>query len=108
MELTKLKIINPYSEDDLEDLKNRTNLFPRILNVEVNNYSGNIIVKSDISNKIVWYVDDKVEKTQYNFAHILKSDFSVVGLNGKSVHFKLYGDYGEINSKWFKLENWGY
>lgn len=107
-DITRLKISNPYSENDLENLKNAIDLLPRILNIEVDNYSGNIIVKSDISNKIVWYVDDKIAKTQFNFAHILKSDFSVVGLNGKSVHFKLYGDYGEINSKWFKLENWGY
>lgn len=107
-DITRLKISNPYSENDLEDLKNRTNLFPRILNIEVDNYSGNLIVKSDISNKIVWYVDDKIAKTQYNFAHILKSDFSVVGLKGESVQFELYGDYGKINSKEFKLVNWGY
>ena len=107
-DITRLKISNPYSENDMENLKNAIDLLPRILNIEVDNYSGNIIVKSDISNKIVWYVDDKIAKTEFNFAHILKSDFSVVGLNGKSVHFKLYGDYGEINSKGFKLENWGY
>ena len=81
---------------------------PYAVNIEVDNYSGNIIVKSDISNKIVWYVDDKVEKTQYNFAHILKSNFSVVGLKGKRVQFEVHGDYGKINSKEFKLENWGY
>ena len=105
----KMKLdLAKFGENDLENLKNAIDLLPRILNIEVDNYSGNIIVKSDISNKIVWYVDDKIAKTQYNFAHILKSDFSVVGLNGKSVHFKLYGDYGEINSKGFKLENWGY
>ena len=67
-----------------------------------------IVVNSNISNKIVWYVDDKVEKTQYNFSHILKSNFSVVGLKGKRVQFEVYGDYGKINSKEFKLENWGY
>lgn len=78
-DLTRLKILNPYSENDLEELKNKTNLSPRILNIEVNNYSGNINVKSDISNKIVWYVDGKVSKTQYNFARTLKSDFLLLG-----------------------------
>ncbi len=107
-DITRLKISNPYSENDLENLKNAIDLLPRIINVEVNNYSGDIVVKSDISNKIVWYVDNKIAKTQYNFAHILKSDFSVDGLKGKSVHFKLYGHYGKTNSKEFKLENWGY
>lgn len=106
--LTRLKILNPYSEDDLKGLKNKKDLLPRILNVEVNNYSGNIVVESDISNKIVWYVDNKIAKTQFNFAHILKSDFSVIGLKGKNVQFELYGDYGKINSKEFMLENWGY
>ena len=107
-DITRLKISNPYSENDLENLKNAIDLLPRILNVEVNNYSGDITIKSDISNKIVWCVDNKIAKTQYNFAHFLKSAFSVVGLKGQSVYFKLYGDYGKINSKEFKLENWGY
>lgn len=68
-DITRLKISNPYSENDLENLKNAIDLLPRILNVEVNNYSGDITIKSDISNKIVWYVDNKIAKTQYNFAH---------------------------------------
>ena len=106
--ITRLKIINSYSEYDLEVLKNKTNLLPRILNIEVNNYSGRIIVKSDISNKIVWYVDGKVVKTQYNFARILKSDFSVVGLKGENVQFDIFGDYGKTNLKEFKLEKWEY
>ena len=107
-DITRLKILNPYSENDLEDLKNKINLLPRILNIEVNNYSGDIIVKSDISNKIVWYVDGKVVKTQYNFARILKSDFSVVGLKGENVQFDIFGDYGKTNLKEFKLEKWEY
>ena len=106
--ITRLKILNPYSENDLKSLKNEINLSPRILNIEVNNYSGDIIVKSDRSNKINWYVDNKLAKTQYNFAHTLKSNFSIIGLKGESIYFKIYDDYGEINSKEFKLENWGY
>lgn len=106
--ITRLKIKNPYSENDLEKLKNKTNLLPRILNLEVNNYSGEIIVESDISNKIEWLIDNKVVKAQYNFAHIFKSKFSVVGLNGHNMHFKLYGDYGETISRMFELQKWGY
>ena len=49
-----------------------------------------------------------IAKTEFNFAHILKSDFSVAGIKGDNVQFELYGDYGKINSKEFKLENWGY
>ena len=62
-DITRLKIINPYSENDLENLRNETNLFPRILDIDVNNYSGEIIIKSDISNKIKWYLDNKLVKT---------------------------------------------
>lgn len=108
LNITRLKILNPYSENDLESLKNEASFSPRILDIEVNNYSGDIIVKSDKSNKVSWYVDNKLAKTQYNFAYVLKSSFSIIGLKAESIYFKIHGDYGEINSKEFKLENWGY
>ena len=105
---SRLQIVNPYSEKDLDDFKNETNLTPRILDIKVNNYTGEIVVKSDISNKISWFVDDKLVKKQFNYAYIFKSTFSVAKIDGGSVYFKLYGDYGEKTSKKFILKDWGY
>lgn len=105
---SRLQIVNPYSEKDLDDFKNETNLTPRILDIKVNNYTGEIVVKSDISNKISWFVDDKLVKKQFNCAYIFKSTFSVAKIDGGSVYFKLYGDYGEKTSKKFILKDWGY
>ena len=104
-DLSRQKIVSPYSEEDLDILRNQTDLLPRILDIEVDNYTGEIVVKSDISNKIVWYVDDKEVKKEYTFALIFKSRFSVTGIKGKGVWFTLYGDYGKRTSKVFKLED---
>ncbi len=49
------KIENPYSEQELFNLRNACSLMPRILNVDVNNYNGSITVKCDKTNKIEWY-----------------------------------------------------
>lgn len=100
------KIENPYSEQELFDLKNACSLLPRILNIDVNNYNGSIAVKSDKTNRIEWYSENELIKTKYNFGRNFTNTFSIKGLDCKDVYFKLIGEYGELQSKPFQLTDW--
>lgn len=100
------KIENPYSEQELFDLKNACSLLPRILSVDINNYNGAITVKCDKTNKIEWYDENGLIKTKYNFGRNFTNTLSIKGLDYKEVYFKLTGEYGETQSKLFQLTGW--
>lgn len=97
---------NPYSQSMLENLKNECDYFPRIIDININNYEGSITVTCDKTNKIIWY-NDKSAEIQFNYAfgEKLISKFSVVDLHCHFVSFKLIGEYGEKISKKFYLSS---
>ena len=99
------KIINPYNENILNEIKNDCSLLPRILNVTVDNYQGIITVECDRVNKIEW-ITNKVIKTAYSFGNFLLTHFSVKNLNNKNLFFKLYNNEGQTISKIFELADW--
>jgi len=105
-EIKRKKIKNPYIKHELIDLKNASDLFPRVLGIEVNNYNGSIKVQCDKTNKIEWYVDNEIVKTKYNFGRKFVDFFSIKGLNDGKVYFKLCNLNGCLNSKTFVLEGW--
>lgn len=96
------KIINPYSEIELDSLQNDNSLLPRILELEIDNYNGTINLICDRTNKIEWYGDNLI-KTKFNFARNFKTSFDVTELTNSDIYFKLYGNNGEFISKKFKL-----
>lgn len=100
---TRPRIENPYTESELEDLQNEVKLLPRILSLDVNNYNGNITIKCDRTNKIIWYSGNKILQTKFNFSHQFITSFSVKEINYDSIYFKLIGNGGEYISKTFKL-----
>lgn len=100
------KIENPYGEQELFELKNACSLLPRILSINVNNYNGTITVKCDKTNKIEWYNENGLIKTKYNFGRNFKNAFSVKDMESELVYFKLKGEYGEFQSKQFRLTDW--
>lgn len=105
-DIYRKKIENPYSEQELFELKNACSLLPRILNVDVNNYNGSITIKCDKTNKIIWYNENGLIKTKYNFGRNFTNTFSINGLDCKNVYFKLTGEFGETQSKQFQLTDW--
>ena len=76
---------------------------PKVISIEVDNYQGLIIVNSLFTDRIEWYLDDVKIKTKYNTVGRLCNKFSVKGLTGKFLYFKLINKQGEITSQLFKL-----
>lgn len=95
-------INNPYSNEELKELKNKYTLMPTISNIEINNYSGIISVMCKRTNKIEWLCGD-IKKTTYCLGEETKVEFSVKNLTSDFLQFKLCGSAGDIYSKLFKL-----
>ena len=103
---SRKKIENPYSEKDINCLKNACSLLPRILDIDINNYNGTITVRCDKTNKIEWYNEIGLIKTKYNFGRNFNNTFSVKGLDCNNIYFKLVGNGKTLNSKSFQLTEW--
>ncbi len=109
-------IKNPYeninwdslSYEDTKHLFNITrndNLIgaPKIVSIEVNNYQGEIKIKSLFADRIEWFLDKIKIKTTYHTAGLFKTEFKVKNLIGKKLNFKLIGIGGKTISKPFEL-----
>ncbi len=110
-------IIDPYKNimwnkltySDIKDLFQITkndNLIgaPKIISIKVDNYQGKITINSNFTDKIEWFLDDKLIKTKYNIVGNFSTELKVDDLNGKQLHFKLTNQNGYIISKNFVLE----
>lgn len=109
-------IENPYSDIDWNNIKfcEIKSLFtlsenqeclgsPSIYSIDIDNYQGLITIDSNYSNKIEWFLDDKLVKTKFNIAGKFKTEFKVEDLIGSILSFKLTGDGGTLVSKYFRL-----
>ena len=100
------KIENPYSEEDKTISRNYSSALPRILEINVDNYSGIISLKCDRTNKIEWFSREKIIKTKFNLGRRFITSLSVKGFTFPDIYFKLTGNGGEYISKTFNLKNW--
>ena len=101
------RIKNNYKIEELENLKNVADLNPRLIELEVDNYRGEIRIICDKTNKIVWYDNNnKAICTKFNFAKIFKTSFSVKDLTCNYITFNLVGEKGMLLSKKIYLEKW--
>lgn len=109
-------IKNPYENIDWHkvsyiDIKNffkftrNKNLIgePKIIFVEVDNYVGEIKIKSLFSDKIEWFLNEEKIKTKYHTAGLFTTKLKVKDLSGKQLKFKLIGIGGETISKPFEI-----
>ena len=85
----------------IEEIRDNFIGVPKILEIDVNNYQGIITLKTLDVKKIEWFLDDKKIKTIYNSSAPMKSQFSVEGLEGKFLHFKMTNENGSITSQKF-------
>lgn len=76
---------------------------PKINFIDVDNYQGDITVSALFANKVEWYLDEIKIKTKYNVVGNFTTTFNVANLLGKSLYFRLFGDYGITTSKTFEL-----
>ena len=100
------KIESPYYEEEKNSLKNDVSISPRVVEINVDNYSGTITLKCDRTNKIEWFSQNKIIKTKFNFGRMFLTSLSVKGLHVPDVYFKLTGTGGEFVSKKFNLKKW--
>ena len=98
-------IINPYTDDEIQDLCRYTGLAPSLSDLQIDNYAGIIKVKCGRTNKIQWFVDDELSVSEFGFTKKFVSAFSVKDLTQSYVSFKLIGNNGEYISKKFLLKN---
>lgn len=77
---------------------------PKILSAIVNNYQGTITIKSLFTDKIEWFLDGIKIKTKYNVIGKFHTTFSVNGLQGQTLYFKLTNQNGFVQSKGYILE----
>jgi formyltetrahydrofolate synthetase len=109
-------IENPYSDIDWKNIKfcETKSLFafsenqeclgpPSVYSIDVDNYQGTITIHSNYSNKIEWFLDDKLVKTKFNVAGKFRTEFKVENVIGSILSFKLTGEGGTLASKHFKL-----
>ncbi len=76
---------------------------PKIVSIEVNNYQGEIEIKSLLTDKIEWYLDGEKVKTIYHTAGLFTTKLKVKEIDGKQLIFKLIGKGGKTISKPFEL-----
>ncbi len=113
------KIVNPYKNIDWDKLcyDDYKKLFkidkgdsligpPKIISVDIDNYQGLINIKSLFTSKIEWFLDGIKIKTKYNIVGKFSTSYSIEGLKGNLLSFKLTNEYGYTLSKFFKLEDW--
>lgn len=93
-------IYNPYSKAYFP-MCNELNK-PSILNIAVDNYRGIITVTANSAQKIQWYADGEIKKTDFMYMG-LESNFSVENLTADAVQFCLVGENSEIISQLFAL-----
>lgn len=100
-------VSSPYSDEEINMLKNEISFLPRILHIDINNYEGAITIKCDRTNKIEWF-DDKGNKleTKFNFSENFTTKFSVKNLKCSFVYFKLTNGIGTKSSKKFLLSEY--
>jgi|GEM_PF-683481 len=77
---------------------------PKIQKIEVDNYQGTITIVCDDIKKIEMLLDEKVIKRKYNVVGKFVKEFSVEGLEGKFVRFRLYGSNGITCTQSFALK----
>jgi len=99
----RLKTINNRIVEENLDVPNRTVTCPKIRELAVDNYQGIITIVCEFVNKIEWYLDGKMIKRKYNIVGLLRAEFSVEGLEGSCLQFRLVGGGGEIISECFLL-----
>ncbi|MEG1752225.1 MAG: hypothetical protein RR140_00015 [Clostridia bacterium] len=97
-------IISPYSNQNLEQLKNSSDLKPRILDININNYNGTISIACDKTNKIEWYADEVLIKTKYNIGQRFRTKVCVENFLYNELYFILIGNFGKTISKKFILQ----
>lgn len=87
----------------IEKLKDNLIGVPKITSITVDNYQGEITLTTVDLNKVEWFLDNKKIKTNYMVSGTSIVKFSVQGLEGKFLHFKLTNENGSLTSKDFKL-----
>ena len=102
-------IIDPYDGVDWAKVKcvkvalNKIIIPPQITLIEVDNYQGIIKVVAYGTNRIQWWLDNKLIKQKFNFGGKFVTEFYVENLKSSNLRFKLIGKGGEIYSDIFKL-----
>lgn len=112
-------IVDPYSNVDwrathydsqkrLFKIKESKSWFkaPYILSVEVNNYQGIITIEALHYNKINWFLNDELIKTQHNLAGNSITSFSVEGLDFGELFYVIEGDDGSVTSEKYLLKEY--
>lgn len=100
------KIINPYIDDEIEELSNQCNYNPQVIELQVNNYQGEIKLKLNRTNKIEWFINDQIFTKKFNFGKTFNTSFCVKDSVGSELYFIIYNNNGKYKSKIFKLCNW--
>ena len=100
------KIINSYTDVEIEELSNKCDYNPQIIELQVNNYKGEIKLKLNKTKKIEWYIDNQIISKKFNFSKTFNTLFCVKDIVGSELYFIIYNNNGKYRSKIFKLSNW--
>lgn len=79
---------------------------PYILSVEVDNYQGVITIEALYYNKIEWFLDGELIKTQHNMAGNRITSFSVEGLDFGELYYVIEGENSSVTSEKYLLKEY--
>ena len=77
---------------------------PYILSIEVNNYQGVITIEALHYNKIKWFLNGELIKTQHNLFGNRITSFSVEGLNWGELFYVIEGENNSVTSEKYLLK----
>ncbi|MDD3323393.1 MAG: hypothetical protein PHS59_18305 [Paludibacter sp.] len=121
MELKKKKI--PFIKsayNDFEIIKDKEKLFnyvknlnnnnlyillPKVRHIDIDNYSGEITVVSNFSDRIEWFSDNQKIATKFNILRKFTAKLSVANMEQSSIQFVLTRPGGKTLSQDFELTN---
>lgn len=93
-----------YEKEKIYYLIQYGNLLPPKLDaIKVDNYLGVITITADRVNKINWYLNNKLCKTNYNISGRMRNEFSVKNIEEGRLRFCLIGKGGLVISQEFNL-----
>jgi len=79
---------------------------PYILSVEVDNYQGVITIEALHYNKIEWFLNGELIKTQHNMAGNRITSFSVEGLDFGELYYVIEGENSSVTSEKYLLKEY--
>ena len=76
------------------------------MSVEVDNYQGVITIEALYYNKIEWFLNGELIKTQHNMAGNRITSFSVEGLDFGELYYVIEGENSSVTSEKYLLKEY--